>query len=430
MTVLVADLERVLNRLFDKRFETLFYTGMPHLGTVPKGTKFGGNDQRHSAMDAETPGGGADFTTALADMGPPQYGAFVMTRKKHYELFQIQTEAVLAGAESEYGVVNTLENVVKAAMHSFKRSMSINFFGNGGGSRGQVGSTSSMALTLANKSDHVKFFRGMKIRSSATDGTGAVGDNDVATITAIDRTNGVLYRSDANWTTGTHYSDGDHLFRSADLLTTGAAGVGYNLAFAGLAGWIPENAPTVGGGDSWYGFDRAVDPVKYAGVRATADANHDGNMQNALLRLLKEVGDEGGECDTLICHTDVKLQVIKEIGDQTMHVKAAGSDGRPSATVGYDVVKFMGPNGPVKLLGVVDCPRETVWALTMNTWKLDTLGECPRFIPNVAGVGKYLTAYNADAVQGRLGAYGNLKCYAPGHNGRMDVSAVMTEEAA
>ena len=430
MTVNVSDLERVLNRLFDKRFEKLFAYNMPHVGLFPKGTKFGGNDQRHSAMDASTPGGGADFATALANMGPPQYGAFVMTRKRDYSLFQIMTEAILASAESEYGVVQALENVVMAAMHTFKDSISTALFGNGGGSRGRVGSTNAMALTLADPRDHVKFYRGMLIRSCSTDGTSAVGDNDVATITAIDRRNGILYRSDANWTAGGHYSDGDHLFRSADLLTTGGDGTGYNLMLAGLNGWIPETAPVVGGGDSWYSFDRSVDPVKYAGVRAEADANHDGTLGNAILRLLKEVGDEGGDPDTVLCHTDVKLQLIKEVGDQTMHVKAVGSDGKPSTTIGYDVLKFIGPNGPVKVVSTVYCPRSTVWGLTMNTWKLDTLGECPRFLPNVGGVTKYLTAYNADAVQGRLGYYGNLKCYAPGHNGRMDVTDVLQPEAA
>src|SRR5690606_3063458 len=105
--------------------------------------------------------------------------------------------------------------------------------------------------------------------------------------------------------------------------------------------------------------DRSVDPVKYAGVRAEADANHDGTLGNAILRLLKEVGDEGGDPDTVLCHTDVKLQLIKEVGDQTMHVKAVGSDGKPSATIGYDVLKFMGPNGPVKVVSTVYCPRDT-----------------------------------------------------------------------
>jgi hypothetical protein len=55
------------------------------------------------------------------------------------------------------------------------------------------------------------------------------------------------------------------------------------------------------------------------------------------------------------------------------------------------------------------------WGLKMSEMYLRTAGASPRLL-NYGGNGPLLTAYDADALQGRLGSYGNFTHENPGNS--------------
>jgi hypothetical protein len=406
----VSDLSNVLKTLYPPEyFQSVFFADNPFLGLVPKSERFFGNNKRISLQYAPSTGGSATFATAQANKGASSYEGFLLTRSKDYSLFSLETELIRAGSNNAGAVVQSLKAEVDGAMNTIKRSIGIWLFRNGGGARGQVGSTSTTTLTLKNRDEVFQFEKGMYLDTSATDGTSGSADGGQKQITDIDRSAGTLTAA-TNWTSASNFSDDDYIFREGD----------FGAVPTGLDGWLPSSVSAT----AFFGVDRTSDVERLGGVRYTGDAAKDQTIERTLIRASTEVDLMGGRPDYVIGNPlDVAI-LRKEIGAKEEHQKqvmAQNSRG-PIANISYQYLTLYGANGPMKIIGDRNCPRGVMYMLTMSCWKLHTLGSCPGFLDDDGN--RMLREASADALEGRIGLYGNLACDAPGYNARIDISSL------
>jgi hypothetical protein len=87
-------------------------------------------------------------------------------------------------------------------------------------------------------------------------------------------------------------------------------------------------------------------------------------------------------------------------------------------SIGFRSVVLDGMNGEIQIVADRKCPSGVTYGLQMDTWVFASLGPAPRFLA-AAGQDGVILDYNADSVEFRTGYYGQLGCYAPGHNIRV-----------
>jgi hypothetical protein len=409
----VTTLQNILKTLYPKdAIAELAYSKSKALGMIKKRTDFEGNNLVIGNRFAGTAGGSANFAKAQANIAGAKYGKFTLTRAKDYSLLRIETEAARASRSNRGALVKGIKAEGDAAFYTIGRSMSRTIYGNGGGARGRIKSTSTTTLTLHDPNDIVNFEVGMKVSVSATDGTsGSELATNATVITGVDRDAGTL-TAGANW--HGDFADDRYLFREGDF---GAMAKGFDA-------WLPATAPT--SGDSHFGFDRSADPTRHGGIRYVATQAADGSIERALINATGRALRESAMPDHAFVHPMTFTALVNELGAKATYERVAGQgmDGS-KANFGFKALVLHSAAGnELKILADADCPRATAYLLTLDTWTFYALGECPGFIDD-DGAGNWLRVGNADSMEARIGYYGNLACDAPGHNLRLDLTEVI-----
>ena len=80
-------------------------------------------------------------------------------------------------------------------------------------------------------------------------------------------------------------------------------------------------------------------------------------------------------------------------------------------------MKLHGPAGTVDVIPDINCQPNVAWALQLDTWSLNSLGEAPQIL-DLDG-NNMLREASADAYEVRMGFYGNCATVAPGWNCRI-----------
>jgi hypothetical protein len=106
------------------------------------------------------------------------------------------------------------------------------------------------------------------------------------------------------------------------------------------------------------------------------------------------------------------------LGSQVVYDKVASPD---QASVSFGTIKMQGQKGPVQIVPDPDAPAGIAWGLTLDEWKLWTLGEAPRILDQDGN--RALRVDTADAIRVRAGYYGQLGCHAPAWNVRVILPA-------
>lgn len=418
MTATAATVEKILKRTYPQtRLPRLLFAESPLLGLVKKSTTFYGDDASFAGRISGTGGGSATFSEAQANISPNTYNRFNITHALDYSICRITTLAVRKASNNAGALVRTVQEEADGAMYTIGRSMARTMYGDGSGLRGQVAGVSTTALTLVNVADIVNFEVGMTISGSttATGGTEITANTQV--ITGIDEDQGILYGA-ATWN-GTTYADGNYLFRKGD----------YDQMAVGLAGWVPETAPT--SGDDFFGQDRSVHVSRLAGVRYEATAV-DGNIERALISATARGARSGAKPDHCFVHPSVYGQLINELGAKARYdqSKGQGYDGQV-ANFGFQGLCLHGvstPKGHIMVHPDIDCPQQVAYLLRLEDWKFMAAGDLPGFLKD-DGSGQWLRTYNADAMEARIGYYGNIVCERPINQIRVDLSVVAAAAA-
>lgn len=382
-------------RMYPKGVADSVYKKSVLLSDVKKRTDFGGEGMYINIATSGTGGGSADFPTALANQNPSTQKRFFVTHKTEYQVASVTGQAIATSMNDKMAVLKVLKVEMDKANYKFSQSLSNKGHGNAGGSLGVIASgASTVTITLATVQDSLRFEIGDWVQVSDDNGTGTspagvnsgAGGNQIQ-ITGINRSTGTLTAATAWDTIGA--GTADFIFRAGD----------YANAMTGLGGWNPITAPT--GGDSFFGMDRSVgDLVRQAGARYST--NSGGSYEDSLLNATTDVAVLNSRLPRCYAHPFDFNQLVKELGSK----RIVESKNREGAT-GFTGIHAYTGIGIVEVVSDPFAPKGYGRLVDPDDITLMTAGECPNPL-NWGGAQSTQVLANADALQFRIGAYGNF----------------------
>tara|TARA_R100000808_G_C2155477_1_gene168154 strand:+ start:16626 stop:17843 length:1218 start_codon:yes stop_codon:yes gene_type:complete len=365
--------------------EDLVYKNRPLMAMMPKYSKFGGRVLPVPVMNANPQNRSANFSDAQKTGGAYQAGSiksFLLQRVRDYSIARIDGETLEASKGDANAFMQAATAEIDGAMSAIGRSLAGACYRDGSGVIGNAASVAAgppIEITLTNPENVTQFEVGMILQdpTAAREGT----------VQAVDRSNGKL-----------EMAAGSTLIATDDLVVKGDQ----SAKVSGLSSWITDTSL----GTSFFGVDRSVDPSRLAGLK------HDGSAQpieEALIDGASLVGREGGRPDHCFMGFEKFSELVKALGSKVTYV-----DAKSPAGLGFKALELHAPYGTMKVIPDADCQPDTAWLLQMDTWSLNSLGECPRILTHDGN--KSLRISDADAIEVRIGYYANIACKAPGWN--------------
>lgn len=412
----------------DKEYmKDLVYKENPFLALVPKDESEDGFAGKYIPVPLEygTPQGRSHgFANAQLQQTATALVSFFVFVIQDYQLVTI-TNLLMEQTKSNAGAfVNAAKLQMDGGFRNLTNNIAFELFGSGTATRGtttaassQVGGTAAggVTLILSNSQLIVAFEVGMLLVASSSDG--GAPSLDTVLVTAVDRANGIVRGTasaavlSANWAIGTGAA---YLTVSGDLPATGATSTSSYQALSGLAAWIPTQTPV--STDSFWGVNRSADPTRLAGLRYNAQAF---TIEEGLTNALAFLNREGGKPDIIIMDFASYAALVNALGAKVQYVQVNHDE----VEVAFEGITFQSAYGRVTVLADRSCPPQTAYVLTMNTWKLRSLGKVPHILTYGMEGLEGLRVGNADALEIRIAYYGNLICSAPGWNMVVQLSA-------
>jgi hypothetical protein len=380
------------------------YQDNPFHAMLPKMTDFGGKNLPIPIIYGNPQGRSATFTTAQTNKVAGKYTDFVITRSKDYGLCSIDGETIDASKGDKNAFLDAMATEIDGTFESVTRSLATSEYRNGSGAIGQIGSASTVYITLADTEEVTNFEVGMKLVASTAAGGGSVKQtasvDNTLTVAGVDRDAGILTMSAAYDSFGSNdWAANDYLFVQGD----------YDSKIKGLDAWIPATMPT--SGDSFFGVDRSVD-TRLAGLRKDISSMP---LEEGLIDGAKRVHREGGNPSHCFMSYNRYGILEKSLGSKVQYVDLMTDVG-----VGFRGIKINTNKGMITVLADQNCPDNTAWMLQMNVWKLCSLGEAPKLLMHDGN--RVLREAAEDGVEVRTGYYAQLACRAPGWNIRLTLA--------
>ncbi len=383
------------------------YRASKVLNSCKKDTNFGGEGRYIIIGVAMIAGVGATFADALAQQNASQEVRMFVTHRKEYALFTIQNDLIARTKGNANAVVEALKRQMDTARRHFGRRMSRRLWGNGGGAVGQLLSTvtlSGTTLRLRNRVDIAGLEAGVQVGFASDDGSSSTpaGLRNSGSVPVYLTISGAVDRDDGTATvsaalnTVPSITANDYVFVRGD----------YNAAMTGLRGYNPVSDPS--GGESFMGLDRTqVDIQRTSGIRVSGAGK---TKLETIEDACAEAKINGLESDDLMLAVNPLdyAAIRKELGTSVVINDVKGTNG-----IGFKAIEIYSHSGTIKIVSEVDVPYGYAWLFDPSEIYLRTAGDCPM---ELTEGGKLLTAYDDDAKQGRLGAYGNFFVENPGGN--------------
>jgi len=281
---------------------------------------------------------------------------------------------------------------IDGAFQAITRSLAISEYRDGTGSIGIIGTVVGADVTLTRPADIVNFEIGQTIKSSTSPGVGEQAGDIV--IAAINRSTGVITAS-GNWSAGiATIANGQSIHVAGD----------FNKKISGLAAWIPLTDP---GATPFFGVDRSVDVTRLGGVRKDVSSLP---IEEALIDVDALLVREGGTPDYCFLDTQNFANLEKALGSKVQFINVKDEEG----IVGFDGIAIHGQKGKIKVIPDQNAFSDRFFMLQMDSWKLYSLGMAPKLLKS-DGM-EFLRVSNDDAVEVRVGLYGQQGCNSPGWN--------------
>lgn len=390
----------------DERIYNMTYQDNPFLALIPKMESFTGRNLPVPIIYGDGQGRSATFATAQSNKSDVQVEAYTITRKKDYGLASIDNETLEASEGDKSAFLEAASTQIDSIVHSTARSLAIAMYGSGSGSRGQVSAepaeAASTVITMKNADDITNIERNMVVNIWSAESGGSQrsidGSTQNLTVSAVDRDAGTFTISNAYDSSGDIAAD-DFIFVQGDR----------GNMLSGLRGWVPDSAPS---STPFFNVDRSVDPTRLGGIR------YDGSSQpieEALLDAAARLAREGGRPDYCFLSYAKWSELEKSLGSKVNYVDVASE----KAHVGFRGIMIHGPRGPIKVVADANCPGDRAFMLTLNTWKLYSLGPAPKIL-RTDGL-RFLREATADSVEVRVGYYAQMGCRAPGFNANVQL---------
>jgi hypothetical protein len=412
----------------DKEYlKDLVYKENPFLALVPKDESPDGFAGKYIPVPLEygvPQGRSHTFSNAQSNQTPTQLASFFVYRISDYQLVTITNELMEATKTNAGAFVDNAKLQMDGGFRNITNNIAFELFGSGTATRGSSTSASSqtggtaaggVSITLSNPQQIVAFEVGMTIVASATDGGAPSADNVV--ITAVDRANGIISGTasasslSSNWAIGSGIA---YLTVQGDLPSAGATSTGSFLALSGLAAWLPVTSPA--SNDNFWGVNRSADPTRLAGLRYDARQY---TIEEGMTNALAFANREGAKPDLCIMDFASYAALVNALGAKVQYVQVSHDE----VEVAFDGIMFQSAYGKITVLADRSCPPQRAYVLTMSTFKLRSLGKVPHILTYGMEGLEGLRVSNSDALEIRIGYYGNLICSAPGWNMVVQLSA-------
>ncbi len=128
---------------------------------------------------------------------------------------------------------------------------------------------------------------------------------------------------------------------------------------------------------------------------------------------------EGAAPDLIILDFVSYATLINELGAKVQYVQLEHDE----VEVAFEAIHFHSAYGKIPVLADRSCQAQTAWLLTVDTWKMRTLGKAPHILTYGMEGLEGLRVGNADALEIRIAYYGNVINSAAGYNMNVQLSA-------
>lgn len=392
----------------EQRLNWLCYRVFPLLALMKKNTEMRGSSYPVPVLYATSQGASASFATAQTNQTPAASVVFQMTRKSDYSIYSVTNEAFLASEGTAAAFVSLLTTAADGAFRTSSMRLATSAYLSGTGSIGQISSiTAGGVITLTNISDLNRFEVGQTLQTNASDG-GATPRAALGFVVAVDRSpvGGTVTVSAA--AQGGAPGQPSLWVANDFLLVQGDN----NARPSGMLGWLPAVSP--GSADSYYGVNRSVDS-RLSGYRFSASSQ---SLEEGILEAAIRTAEQGGAPSHAFMPFTSYAGLQKSLSSRIQYVELKDED---DARIGFEAIKISGPRGPLHLLADQYTPAATVFLLDLETWRLGSIGHAPRVLEYTDGVSQ-LRINNQDALEGRVGLYGNYWTNYPIANANVAVS--------
>lgn len=403
----------------DDFMKDLVYKKNPFLALVPKDESPSGFAGKYIPVPLVygTPQGrSATFANSQSNQTAPSLASFFVYRVSNYQLVTITNELLEATKDNAGAFVEEAKLAMDTGFRNISNDLAHDLFLPTTSERGQISSISTGVITLVDAGTVVNFEVGMVLTSYSVSGQtptvstgGSLGyviavNRSAGTVT-VSATAGGAAGTPTNWSTTFKYlaQDGDITFASNGLRSAS----GSLLKVSGLPCWLPTTAPS--SGDSFWGVDRSVDVTRLAGVRFDGSAE---SIEEALVDGAALVAREGGQPDMCFMNFTSYAALEKALGSKVQYVDVKHEE----ADIAFAGIRIHAPYGPITVVPDRNCPSQTAYLISMDTWKLRSLGKAPHILTYGLEGLEGLRVGTADALEIRIGYYANLICNAPGWN--------------
>lgn len=365
-------------------------------------------------------GQSVDLRKAINNASPVQGVTWKISPKEYYGGMQLDAKTLMAAQNNEGAFFRLKEREYAGILDSIGLDWERYLWGGddgagaGTGVLGRVSQTAAdpsggATFTLDQAADAIAFHQNQRIkfyanssgipgaeRSAVAAGYLVVGVNYVTGVVTVDQN------------LNADVAQGDWVVRDGNV----------NNVFAGIPAWIPASDPT---STLFFGVNRAPHPQMLGGWR---EPSFLGTIEETVKSLDSRMRRFARKAKVLWLSYSNWSRLEIELGARGTRVEdgAAGRFGRPT-------LLFTGPGGPISCKAGPFVPEDAGFLLTMDTFKLMTLGAAPHVVRDdgldwrVIGVASDSSGSLAyDGIEQRLRAFLQLVCLNPFANGRFPIS--------
>lgn len=382
----------------DETVRDLGYEENAFYAMVSKLTSFVGKKYIQPVQYGRPQGRSADSAKALANKTANQYIDFEVTMASDYASHSISRKVIKESATNRGAFFKDQTREIDGMLKTLTRSAAISLYRNGSGAIGRVSATvapAALLITLMEPEDIVNFEIGQVLVSADNETSGSLHTGAVSTmtVTAVDEDAGTITVNALNTGLGTS----DWLFVEGDR----------SAKISGLLAWIPTSAPS--GSDSFFAVNRSVHATRLAGHRLSATGVP---IREAIRRMSARIGRSGGAPDSAFGshqkYRDLELELDSKVIYTTQNV---------TANIGFTGIKIVGIRKPISVYADHNCPDANMPVLTMDTWKLVSLGPVPDMFDNDGNT--LLREVAGWGFEVRADYFANLVCSAPRDSGML-----------
>lgn len=407
--------------------KNIVYSKNPFLALIPKNESPDGFAGKYIPVPLEygnPQGRSHTFANAQNQQTASDVVSFFVYAVQDYQLVTI-TNLLMEQTKSNAGAfVDEASRTLDNGFRNLSNNMAFELFSGGTATRGAISSAApvysapTLSFVLSNPQQVVQFEVGMTLQGSATDGGAALqntpGTIDAIQVTSVNRGTGAISGTVVQGAPQTSWVAGTFLQVLGDIGIGGSSTIAGLQGLSGLAAWVPNVDPPAN--DNFWGVNRSADPTRLGGLRYNASAQ---SISEGITNALALANREGAAPDLIVLDFVSYATLINELGAKVQYVQLDHEE----VEVSFEAIHFHSAYGKIPVLADRSCPAQTAYCLTMDTWKLRTLGKAPHILTYGMEGLEGLRVGNADALEIRIAYYGNVICSAPGYNMVVALSA-------